>query len=324
MEEKLIEQLRIHSQQRIENNKQTVWANIRPDILHRISYLEPRRIASHYFFAEDSPIFMSLHDENGNDNNHYHDFFEMNYVLSGNPITVVDGHEIILEPGQLVLMNPKAVHHFKRCKDGSDYILNIGFPVDTFQKHVFLPFLNDPVLNAFFTRYRIENSQHPSFIYLRSLDDRVENLIELLTNEYLTPKSYNKVVIESLITLLFSFILRSFDSQLQEESNPISQVLDYMYQHYQHCTIETLASQFNYHPKYLSALIRKHTDQTYRELLTKIKLQNSQHYLLYTDYPIEQIVDLIGYKEKSSFYAGFRKQFHISPGDYRKSHANFR
>lgn len=322
MQDALINQLRIHTQQRIENNKKTVWANIRPEILHRISYLEPRRLASHYFFSEDSPIFMSLHDENGNSNNHYHDFFEMNYVLSGQPITIVDGHEIQLEPGQLILLNPKAIHSFKQSRDGEDFILNIGFPIDIFQKHIFLPFLNDAVLNSFFIRYRVENSQHPSFIYLKSLDERVDYFVELLTNEYLSPKSYNKIVVESLITLLFSYILRSYNSQIVAPDNPINPILDYIYQHYQDCTIETLAQHFNYHPKYLSALIHKHTNTTYRDLLTKIKLQNSQNYLLYTDYTIEQIVELIGYKEKSSFYSGFKKQFNTSPGDYRKTQVN--
>lgn len=319
MEKLIIEQLKAHTQNQTELNKKTVWSKVRPEILHKISIAEPMCLSSVFFFEDGSPLFMTFHTEEGNQNHHYHDFFELNYVLSGYPIGVIDGHEIQLEPGQLYMMNPNAVHYFKSYNDTDDLILNIGFPVETFQKHVFLPFLHDPILNSFFIRYKIENSQHPSFIYLKALDERVDYFIDLMTNEYLAPKSYNRVVIESLITLLFSFILRSYDSHLINHNDAINPVIDYLYQNYRDCTIESVAAHFNYHPKYLSTLIHQHTNQTYRNLITKIKLQNSQHYLLYTDYTIEHIVDLIGYKEKSSFYNSFKKQYHVSPGDYRKT-----
>jgi AraC-like DNA-binding protein len=83
----------------------------------------------------------------------------------------------------------------------------------------------------------------------------------------------------------------------------------------------SVADHFNYHPKYLSSLLHKQTGQTFRDLIVHIKLQNALNYLLYTDYSIEQIVDLIGYKDKSSFYSLFKKEYSMSPDRYRKQYS---
>ena len=82
-------------------------------------------------------------------------------------------------------------------------------------------------------------------------------------------------------------------------------------------TLQTLATHFNYHPKYLSSLLHKQNGQSFRDLLVKIKLQSAANYLTYTNNSIEQIVELIGYKDKSSFYIMFKKEYGSSPNTYR-------
>lgn len=304
----------------LQAHKERVWPDTNEQLLYKISQHTPQCLYASYFLTDSAPLFMSFHDAAGNANHHYHDFFEINYVIKGNPIGVIDGYELSLKPGNLYIMNPNAVHYFKAYEDDKDLVLNIVLPKDTFHRSIFLPLLGDPVLNAFFIRYRVENSQQPSFIYLEKLDPYIDYIFEMLIKEYLEKNHYTKVVIEALVTLLFSFILRSYDSHTKNKDNPIGDILDYIYQNYQHCSMEVLAEVFNYHPKYLSTLIRKYTGFTYRNLITRIKLQSSQHYLLYTDYTIEQIVAEIGYKEKSSFYNSFKKHYHKSPAEFRKAH----
>ncbi|PWN00492.1 MAG: hypothetical protein DBX37_01625 [Massilioclostridium sp.] len=43
-------------------------------------------------------------------------------------------------------------------------------------------------------------------------------------------------------------------------------------------------------------------------------------YLLYTEYSLNEIVDLIGYKDVGYFIKMFRKNFGISPIAYRNQH----
>lgn len=261
---------------------------------------------------------MSFHHEASNSHRHYHDFFELIYVCKGSPIGVINDQEIRLKEGDICIMNPNAVHYFKKYAEQTDLILNIVLPKDVFQKSIFQVLFHDPVLNAFFIRYRLENKKQPSFLYLQSPDTDIDSLIELLLKEYLDKKQYSRVIIESLLTLIFSFILRYYTEKSQNTSSAITEITDYIYMNYQTVTMDSLAAQFSYHPKYLSSLVHKHTGQTFRELIVSIKLQNAINYLLYADFNIERIVDLIGYKDKSSFYSLFKKKYGMSPSEFRK------
>lgn len=274
-----------------------------------------------FFQNTASELFLSFHNAESNAFKHFHDFFELLYVIKGAPVGVINDQEILFEAGNLCIMNPNAIHYFKKYIKGTDLILNIVLPKDLFQKSIFRILFNDPVLNAFFIRYRVENDLFPSFLFLQQRDTDIEAFIEILLKEYLSRKEYSHAIIESLLTLIFSFLIRNYKKNSSCAKNATAEILDYIYMNYQTASLETIAKHFNYHPKYLSSLIHKETGQTYRQLILNIKLQSSVNYLLYQDYTVEQITELLGYKDKSTFYNQFKKAYHISPAEYRKKNA---
>lgn len=319
MDEKLIDELWKHTDNVDSENAVISANNLSNKERDQIYKKSPILLtASHFFNDSSNSLFMSFHHEGANRMKHYHDFFELIYVCKGAPISVINDQEIPLQEGNLCIMNPNAVHYFKKYSEDRDLILNIVLPKDLFQKSMFRILFNDPVLNAFFIRYRIENENQPSFLYLQYLDKNIEYLIEILLKEYLNKKEYSYVIIESLLTLIFSFLLRSYKEKSSHGNTTMARIIDFIYLNYQTTSIEAVAAHFSYHPKYISYLIHKETGQTYRDLIVNIKLQNSLNYLLYTNYNVEQIVDMIGYKDKSSFYSLFKKVYGMSPAEYRK------
>ncbi|MNY61257.1 HTH-type transcriptional activator RhaS [compost metagenome] len=57
--------------------------------------------------------------------------------------------------------------------------------------------------------------------------------------------------------------------------------------------------------------------QSPHQFLTKIRLQQAKHLLKNTDYPVNEIVDIVGFECPSSFIRLFRNSFNITPGQYR-------
>ncbi len=319
MNQELIKRLWIHTDKTDEENLIKHKDKYSEDIIRNpIPNIPPLMPAELFLSDVSSPIFISLHHEEANMHRHTHDFFELIYVCKGHPIGVINDQEIELKEGNLCIMNPNAAHYFKQYSELTDLILNIVLPRDLFQKSIFRILFNDPLLNAFFIRYRLENENQPSFLYLQHLDRDIDYFIEALVKEYLDKMQYSQVIIESLLTLIFSFILRNYKEKSSPNDNAMAEIIDYIYMNYQTVTMNHVAEHFNYHPKYLSTLIHKHTGQTFRSLIVNIKLQNALNYLLYTNYSIDQIVDLIGYKDKSSFYSLFKKEYQLSPAEYRK------
>ncbi len=321
MEQYLIDRLWKHTRGGEEEDKNIAGYPATKEELFQNLNAKPRLLPAAGFFPDaSSELFMSFHNEAGNYNRHYHDFFEIIYVCKGYPVGVIDDQELRMQEGNLCIMNPNAVHFFLEYSEATDLILNILLPKELFQKSIFRVLFSDPVLNAFFIRYRVENEGQPSFLFLPALDKDIDRFIEILLKEYLDRKRYSHVIIEALLTLIFSFILRSYKDNTSHGNAAMAEIIDYIYLNYQNISMNEAAARFNYHPKYLSALIHKQTGQSFRQLLVSIKLQNSINYLLYTDFSIEQIVELIGYRDKSSFYSLFKRIYHMSPSQFRNSH----
>ena len=279
-------------------------------------FLLPARL----FIDETRELFMSFHHERSNSLRHCHDFFELIYVCQGRPVGIIDDQEIQLEAGHLCIMNPNAIHSFKACRGQTDLVLNIVLAKTVFQRSFFRILFNDPVLNSFFIRYQLENEGRPSFLLLQQPDPEIARLIELLLREYIEQNRHGQIVIESLLNLIFTFILRRLSVCQPGDTAKLRDILNHIYRNYSSVQLEEVASRFSYHPKYLSALIHRHTGQTFRNLITSIRLQNAVNYLIYTDLSIEQIAGVVGYKERGSFYSAFRRELGASPADYRHRH----
>ncbi|WP_316841154.1 AraC family transcriptional regulator [Pedobacter gandavensis] len=57
--------------------------------------------------------------------------------------------------------------------------------------------------------------------------------------------------------------------------------------------------------------------QSPHQFLTSIRLRQAKYFLRNTDYPVNEIVDIVGFECPSSFIRLFRNSFHITPGQYR-------
>jgi len=133
LEQKLIDQLRIHTDHKDAENKRNYWANQTMEERNQIYENTPYQMPAILYFADSSSVlFMSLHNESANDYIHYHDFFELIYVIKGSPVGMINDQEVELQDGNLCIMNPNAIHYFKKYSDETDLILNILLPKDLF------------------------------------------------------------------------------------------------------------------------------------------------------------------------------------------------
>lgn len=65
-------------------------------------------------------------------------------------------------------------------------------------------------------------------------------------------------------------------------------------------------------------LFKELSGYTFTEKLLDIKLEHAKRLLVTTDITVQEIVELIGFSEKSYFYRCFKKAFAMTPNQYRK------
>jgi AraC family transcriptional regulator len=68
---------------------------------------------------------------------------------------------------------------------------------------------------------------------------------------------------------------------------------------------------------HLLRTFKKTYQQSPHQYLTKFRLEQARHYLKNTDYPVNEIVAMVGFECPSSFIRLFKSSFNVTPGQYR-------
>ena len=94
-------------------------------INQELSLKEHGRVLSNYFF-KNKDIYISRHNRYADYPTHTHTFLEMNYMLQGHAIEIVDDKKITLNTGDLLLLDEGSTHSIKALGD-NDLLINILF-----------------------------------------------------------------------------------------------------------------------------------------------------------------------------------------------------
>ncbi len=158
-------------------------------------------------------------------------------------------------------------------------------------------------------RYR-SDTELKSFFDLMLKTDGIAN----------TDKRFSRGVID----ILLSFIAIPENSELyRPDALPRSvriagRAMHLMDENYATITIEKLADKLHINRKYLCNEFTSATGMSPQSYLIRCKLRGAANYLTETDYPIQKIVELVGYNHRNSFTTAFRRIYGSTPTEYRK------
>lgn len=83
----------------------------------------------------------------------------------------------------------------------------------------------------------------------------------------------------------------------------------------------SISSEIGVSPNYLSAMMKKHTGQTFVDLLTRKRVEEAKKLLVTTTMKIREISERCGYNDQHYFSYSFKKYIGISPGAMRQEMA---
>ena len=258
-------------------------------------------------------ISASLHAAAFNGISHRHGFFEVQIVLRGSVEEQErDGHRIRLEAGDAILHNPAAVHTVLQYDPERDLALNLLISREVFSQSFYSIVIRDSRLGAFFTRTL---SDEESYMVFHDTPSGVSRALEHLLTE-LCRTDASDAVLHSSLLLFFAELLRGYRS---EDGHDTGAITRYMAENLATVTLQSCAEHFGYHPKYLSALIKRREGLTFSRLVQGMRLRAAESYLLFSDASIDEIAERIGYRDPCSLYDLFHKEHGTSPALWRRS-----
>lgn len=267
-------------------------------------------------FAEDLPVNVltaDIEDYPG----HFHDDIEVIYVIDGD-IELRNGYYIYkLSKGDVFVINDREIHGFKKISQ-NNMIMILRVSLDYFETYY------KNLRNSFFIIPE-KNKDTEQVRVIRETMARI--MMDFLKKGY----GYEHKVIESTHNLI-TCLLTNFqvmDSEGGDEETKykgkrilttrLRRITDYMYENYRKkITLNELAELEHLSIYYLSHVIKEATGLSFQELLSFIRVDESEGLLLNTDKKIGAISKEVGFSALRYYTKHFEQWFLCSPQEYRQ------
>lgn len=148
---------------------------------------------------------------------------------------------------------------------------------------------------------------------------RAGSIYEL--NSKFLPRINREKDLDELCYLLQDIVECFMDIILYESGKGnyhIQQALQFMAEHYaQQITLEVVAEHVELSPSYFSTLFRRTMGVSFRSHLCQIRVEESKHLLLHTQYSLSDIAIAVGFTDQSYYCKVFKRLVGTTPGKYR-------
>jgi two-component system response regulator YesN len=105
----------------------------------------------------------------------------------------------------------------------------------------------------------------------------------------------------------------------KEYSMIVKSILEYIHNHYaEPITLTSVSSRFGISSGYLSRLLRAETGENFVDIISKSRIKAAKQLLGDPRYKVNEVGELVGYKEYAYFYQVFKRQEGCSPKEYKK------
>lgn len=100
-------------------------------------------------------------------------------------------------------------------------------------------------------------------------------------------------------------------------------IVNYIQTKYQTVTLEDVAEEFHLSTPYVSKYIKEKSGKTFGEHLTQIRMKKAKTLLKNGNMTIENVAQSVGYPNVEHFIRSFKKQFEMTPTQYRNSKTGY-
>lgn len=256
---------------------------------------------------------------------HKHNYVEMMIVLSGSITHEIDGTELTLSTGEILLMNKHVSHSVRHS--GKD---DIG--VNVIMSDRLIDGVSAELSGTVFSSLIKENAKSDGApIYLAfSVKGRkyIENIIENLLFE-LTEKGADAGIMSGTVSLLLRYLsienkelLKVGNLKADKDEARRIEILSYLRSHYRTASLTELSERLYLTVPYLSKITHELFGKSFKELVVDERMARAKSAFETTKMSVGDVIRSVGYENESYFHREFKKRYGMTPLAMRKSMNN--
>ena len=257
---------------------------------------------------------------------HFHDFLEIVYIVSGNATHIVNGEDRAAHIGDLYLLDFSDKHHFKE-KDKDFMIITCAFTPDAVDDSLVESHNARDVLRFLLFSPFFEETGSCHF-YLNVLKDGedIAGLLEEMTEEYVHKKAGYQAILKGYLMVLLSKIFRlAIHTDARRSSSYQKEIIDqaiaYLKTNYSRpLNLDEIAKNVLLSPSYFSTIFKSYTGTSITDFVQRLRISKACYLLTTTNCTVDEVMGEVGYSDSKFFYRVFKRHTGVTPGAYKKQH----
>lgn len=259
---------------------------------------------------------------------HWHYFMELVYTLEGRTLIECDGKSYTLEPGEMILFHPEAVHAFYSASDEAPKYGVIKFDVNK----LYTENNYAPKLKTILNKASKDEKASIYFAKKKLVDIPAKETFELCCREIVNKEYGYDIIVHDKICMLLVSLIRlwreeGFDTNsIKAEDIPIDsfrEITAYIDTHAgEALKVEELAERCNMSYSYFAKNFKQYYGRSCKEYIEFIRICKAEDLLLFTDCDLSYISQETGFADSSHLIKTFKKWKGETPKRHKNNRAN--
>jgi len=243
---------------------------------------------------------------------HIHPEWEIIWAIENSLAVNCQAEEYILEPGQMVVFNPKEPHEFHKVKESATFLCMQISP--KILPEIFLTHIDGKLVNEYLSKTEIQKLQH----------DLVECMVSYLKREeYFALYCVGKgcLVLHLLLQKMPSHALTTEEtSNIDKRNARLKRLIAFVDENYMHKIRLTDFAQIEAcSVSYLSRFIKSTLNQNFQDYVTSVRFNCACKLIAAGDKKLLDVCLESGFSDYRYFSREFQKQYGMTPEEYRHS-----
>lgn len=253
---------------------------------------------------------------------HFHNEYEIFYILEGERLFFFNNRSFIASKGDLILVDSNLIHMTKSASEE-----------DHGHNRIILYVTSDKMkaIDELYPRLQLIRFFHENYgVYhlTPTQQERFMDLYYFLKKEFNEKKRFFKEAIEMEVSAYLLTLARELKSSIQELPTSTEDgkyrtayaIADFLSNNCEkNFTLDELANRFFLSKYYVCRVFKEVTGYTTSEYINIHRILKAKRYLEETDLSISEVAHRLGYGSITHFEKNFKNYMTISPLKYRKS-----
>lgn len=249
---------------------------------------------------------------------HHHDFYEVNFLISGDVTYVIESRVYHVRPGQMLIISPRELHQVYIQPDAEPY-------------ERYMLWISPAMLQSLSSEqtdlcqcFDINRPHYSNLLHLSAEQRKmIPSMIEALLQEQDQPAYGSDLLRKNLLAELMIHINRlaeQADTPVESGSQPlVARVIDYINDHFHETlSLEMLAERFFVSKYHLSHEFTRQMGTGIYQYIQKKRLLIARQLMAQGQKPVD-VYATCGFGDYAAFFRAFRKVYGLSPRAYVQS-----